>query len=397
MYLCGHPGTGKTSSLNQILAKLRRAQSRGKVNEFQLFMYNAMTFTDVRSFALSLLQELTEKKTGEVVQRLSRSSVDDEEVSLLVAQALSGKKPIKNKKGLDSEQLEDLETRQKSHNIVVIDEVDQFNSSEKGFTTLVQTILRSREFSKTNTSIIGIANQVDLPFKKKHSAIAMRDCQLLFEPYSTDQITDILEQKVNSRYSQLPTQMREDGQLKRLFFQLIDDRAYEFIAKKVSKQNGDIRVAFDLLKSALDHLALKVKSTDENSLDIDKVRVTYQTILDVFEKKHGSKIPKTLKSQPRQNLLLLRALSELFEEVGEEKILPYSKIYNAVGMMCRQNSLPRMNYPEFFGCADELENYNFIRIERCKKDIKQSYVGLQVDLNELTSELDKLDQANGMM
>ena len=28
----------------------------------------------------------------------------------------------------------------------------------------------------TNTSIIGIANQVDLPFKKKHSAIAMRDC-----------------------------------------------------------------------------------------------------------------------------------------------------------------------------------------------------------------------------
>jgi len=56
---------------------------------------------------------------------------------LLVAQALSGKKPIKNKKGLDDEQLEDLETRQKSHNIVVIDEVDQFNSSEKGFTTLV--------------------------------------------------------------------------------------------------------------------------------------------------------------------------------------------------------------------------------------------------------------------
>mgnify|MGYP001626780497 CR=1 FL=1 len=85
MYLCGHPGTGKTSSLNQILSRLRRASAKGKVNQFQLYMYNAMTYTDVRSFALSLLQELTEKKTGVLAQRLSRSEVDDEDVSLLVA------------------------------------------------------------------------------------------------------------------------------------------------------------------------------------------------------------------------------------------------------------------------------------------------------------------------
>jgi len=64
MYLCGHPGTGKTSLLNQILQSLRKDSHRGKADEFQLFMYNAMTFTDVRSFALSLLQDVTEKKTG---------------------------------------------------------------------------------------------------------------------------------------------------------------------------------------------------------------------------------------------------------------------------------------------------------------------------------------------
>ena len=50
-----------------------------------------------------------------------------------------------------------------------------------------------------------------------------------------------------------------------------------------------------------------------------------------------------------------------------------------------------MNYPEFFGCMDELESYNFIRINRCKKDQKQSYVALQVDLNELFDEMEKLD------
>ena len=54
-------------------------------------MYNAMTFTDVKNFALSLLQDVTEKKTGQAVDRLNRQSVDDEELSLLVAKALSGK------------------------------------------------------------------------------------------------------------------------------------------------------------------------------------------------------------------------------------------------------------------------------------------------------------------
>ena len=62
MYLCGHPGTGKTSSLNQILSKLRKAAEKGKEKEFQLYMYNAMAFNDVRAFSLSLLQEVTEKK-----------------------------------------------------------------------------------------------------------------------------------------------------------------------------------------------------------------------------------------------------------------------------------------------------------------------------------------------
>jgi len=64
----------------------------------------------------------------------------------------------------------------------VIDEIDSFQSHEKGFLAMTKAILDS----KTNTILIGIANSVDLPFKKKHSAIALRDSQLLFEPYKED-------------------------------------------------------------------------------------------------------------------------------------------------------------------------------------------------------------------
>ena len=81
----------------------------------------------------------------------------------------------------------------KVHKIIVIDEVDQFNSNEKAFTMLVRNILKGNKSQHTNTSIVGIANSVDLPFRKKHSAIAMRDCQLLFSPYNTEQLVSIME------------------------------------------------------------------------------------------------------------------------------------------------------------------------------------------------------------
>ena len=52
MYLCGHPGTGKTSLLNQVIAQLSHDED---VRKFELFQYNAMTYNDVRTFGLTLL------------------------------------------------------------------------------------------------------------------------------------------------------------------------------------------------------------------------------------------------------------------------------------------------------------------------------------------------------
>ena len=54
-----------------------------------------------------------------------------------------------------------------------------------------------------------------------------------------------------------------------------------------------------------------------------------------------------------------------------------------------------MSFSEFFSCADQLEHYSFIRIEKNKKEIKQSYTALTVELNKLLSELDKLDNRAG--
>ena len=52
----------------------------------------------------------------------------------------------------------------------------------------------------------------------------------------------------------LPSAIRNSKTLRNIFFNIIDEKAYVFIAKKVAKQNGDIRVAFDMMKTSLNYL-----------------------------------------------------------------------------------------------------------------------------------------------
>jgi hypothetical protein len=77
----------------------------------------------------------------------------------------------------------------------------------------------------------------------------------------------------------------------------------EMIAKKVSKMNGDARVAFDIVKSSLVEVFNRVKYREEvkgvqeeRELDDelpsdDKIRITLDIVLKVFNDKYSSKLP----------------------------------------------------------------------------------------------------------
>jgi len=76
-------------------------------------------------------------------------------------------------------------------------------------------------------------------------------------------------------------------QIKPIFHNLIDERAYEFIAKKVSMINGDIRVAFDYM-----HTALRVLADDiAKEMPEDKrIKISVNHMLRIYEQKNGSKV-----------------------------------------------------------------------------------------------------------
>ncbi len=168
LYICGQPGTGKTSSLNEVLGDITSTVDVKTCSSVQIFKFNAMTYTDVTQFAIHLHKTVMEKLSKGKVSAITKSGYSDEAIAEKASSALSLHPMI--------------------HKILVIDEIDHFASKEQAFLALIRLILKS----ETNTSIIGIANSVDLPFKKKHSALAMRDKQLLFEPYDVEQIESIL-------------------------------------------------------------------------------------------------------------------------------------------------------------------------------------------------------------
>ncbi len=104
------------------------------------------------------------------------------------------------------------------------------------------------------------------------------------------------------RFVKFPLKIKQSP-IKSIFFNLLDQRAMEMIAKKVAKMNGDARVAFDIVKSSLVEVFNNVKYREESKgvqeerqrddeLPSDeKIRITLDIVLKVFSDKYSSKLP----------------------------------------------------------------------------------------------------------
>ena len=69
-------------------------------------------------------------------------------------------------------------------------------------------------------------------------------------------------------------------ELKGIFFNLLDEKAMDYIAKRVSKMNGDVRVAFDIVKSCFTQVQTMMQS--EEGLQEDKIKITLPMVINVF-------------------------------------------------------------------------------------------------------------------
>ena len=87
MYLCGHPGTGKTSSLNLVLAQLRQDRSSTRV-DFKPLLFNAMTYPDVKSFMIVLHEQIHEEYYGVEPKKALKRNDDVEDMAYIIEKLL---------------------------------------------------------------------------------------------------------------------------------------------------------------------------------------------------------------------------------------------------------------------------------------------------------------------
>lgn len=83
--------------------------------------------------------------------------------------------------------------------------------------------------------------------------------------------------------------------------------------------NGDVRVAFDLVKSCFNKLHFEVKHIQKD--EELSAKLSIDLVMKVFEQKYGSKVKEILQALPRQNMVVLESIVNLFDDVGEEKQL----------------------------------------------------------------------------
>lgn len=283
--------------------------------------------------------------------------------------------------------------------------------SSKNFVSFLHSILKS----DTNTTIIGIANSVDLlskvsQYSNKENELVEEKC--IFGPYSERDIIKIIKKKKNKFCEATGCSL-----------QFIDDKALEFAAKKVAKISGDIRVAFDLIKSAMVLILLKFReealkkkrevegcSEDETlneenkdesgeadkenqeerpyTIDINKPIIDFKMLLYLTTTKFGMKSIEIIQKLPSNLIVMLKTLVVEYSEKHSSKNFKVVDLHTANLNVLNKLGLPKGSMSDFWQGLKTLESYGFINYWE-GKNVKAGKVSLKIDIEEIRNGLAK--------
>jgi len=398
MYVWGHPGTGKSSIIRIILNELNKKMGEDSSfkKSFVIFNYNGMIFKKLYDFSTELIKDIRIKFYNKKSKNLeSKLKQTDDVVDL-------GNRI--QKYFLENKNI---------HKLVIIDEVDNLSMTEsaRNFVAFLHSILKT----DTNTTIIGIANSVDLLSKvsqnsSKEGELVEKKC--IFGPYSERDIVKIINKKLEKHRSKI-TWTKE----------LIDKKALEYASKKVAKVSGDIRVAFDLIKSCMVQIVLKFREEavklktlegasedetlnethkDENidsnksvitsekpfNVDIDNPFVSFKMVLYLTTTKFGIKSIETIKSLPSHLKLMLKTIVFVFDERNLSKNFKTHELYTANFKTVNKLKIEQPNFSDFWQGLKTLESYGLIGYSDGKNP-RSGKVSLKAEVEEIKNGLDK--------
>lgn len=225
LYVSGPPGTGKSAMVQEVCRDL-------DLSSVRISHVNCVSMRSARDVYNKLIQDF-----GEDSQVFKKSEADR-----LKAMFLPSKK------------WEDLF-------LVTLDEIDHLLTGDSG---VLQSLFEWSLHSKSTLMLIGIANALDLTDRSlpQLKAKNLKPTLLAFLPYNAMSIANVITSRLRSL---LPAGTESDPK----FVPFLHPAAIQLCSKKVASQTGDLRKAFELVKSALDVIEQETQQKLEKKQSAD--------------------------------------------------------------------------------------------------------------------------------
>ncbi|GES63063.1 cell division control protein Cdc6 [Aspergillus terreus] len=208
LYVSGPPGTGKSAMVQEVCGEM-----------------------DLGSVKVAHVNCASMRLARDVYSKLVEELCDDSQVF----------------KKSEAERLRGLfvpKDKQDDMFLVTLDEIDHLLSSDA---EVLQTLFEWSLQGQSKLLLVGIANALDLTDRSlpQLKAKNLKPRLLPFLPYNANQIASVI---INRLRSLIPAGQAEDPN----FVPFVQPAAIQLCSKKVAAQTGDLRKAFELVKSAID-------------------------------------------------------------------------------------------------------------------------------------------------
>ncbi|KAK4088764.1 hypothetical protein Purlil1_6975 [Purpureocillium lilacinum] len=274
IYISGTPGTGKTATVREVIARLEDAVGADELDDFIFVEINGMKITDPhQSYTL-----LWEALKG---QRASPS------------QALDGLEREFNNP-----------SPRRTPCVVLMDELDQLVTKNQA---VMYNFFNWPTLRHSRLIVLAVANTMDLPERTLSNKISSRLglTRITFPGYTHDQLMRIIQ----SRLEGVPGN-------------IVDPDAIQFASRKVAAVSGDARRALDICRRAVELAEGDVQgdpTTPSKSGGHDasrRGRVTIATIKKAINEATSNPVQQHLRGLPLTSKILMAALLMRIRRTG---------------------------------------------------------------------------------
>lgn len=247
LFICGQPGTGKTSLMNEIF------KSHLTSNKFCFKIYiNCMSLNSIKDFNEEIFKYFNKTSSLTIFRKIFKSKKYDSLIKVLKTNPSNLKiDTLCNVLNI----LNSNDVEEKMTPIILLDEIDHFY--QKNDDIAFFDILSIPYISSCNLKILMISNnsEFDKYILPKIENRKIKISKYVFKPYTHVEINKILIQKL------IETGFKDN----------FEENAIRFISSKLANKSGDLRPALEIIKSIL--LNQKEEFSNGKKVDLREVMI----------------------------------------------------------------------------------------------------------------------------